>query len=71
MTFPVPGNMTIPRQVRVIELIKIAQVILTVSVFILAIARIATLKQRGSRADTWIISVVSWAISQKGDRNHR
>jgi len=63
MTFPVPGNMSVPRQVRVVELIKIAQVIITVSVFILAIARRATLKRRGSRADTWIISVVSRIVS--------
>jgi hypothetical protein len=33
-------------------------------VFILAIARIATLKRRGSRSDTWIISVVSRVASQ-------
>lgn len=59
MTFPVPGQISVSRQVRIINWIKIVQGILTVSVFILGIARLATLTGRRSRADSWIIGVVS------------
>jgi hypothetical protein len=50
--------MSVQRQVRIINWIKIAQGILTISVFILGIARLATLTGRRSRSDSWIIGVV-------------
>ena len=69
MTFPVPGNISVSRQVRIINWIKIAQGILTISVFILGIARLATLTGPRSRSDSWILGVVSVGFAMRDFRN--